>query len=47
MTPLIINPSLWILWMDTGDGGAAGTVAVATSTENFQVIKCHCDPKVT
>jgi hypothetical protein len=31
MTPPIINPSLRILWMDSGDGGAAGAVAVATS----------------
>jgi hypothetical protein len=28
-TPPIINPLLRILWMDSGDGGAAGTVAVA------------------
>jgi hypothetical protein len=28
-TPPIINPLLRILWMDSGDGGAAGAVAVA------------------
>jgi hypothetical protein len=30
-TPPVINPPLRILCMDSGDGGAAGTVAVATS----------------
>jgi hypothetical protein len=29
-TPPVINPSLRILWIDSGDGGATGTVAVAT-----------------
>jgi hypothetical protein len=35
-TPPIINPSLQILWMDSGDGGAAGAVAVATSARKKQ-----------
>jgi hypothetical protein len=35
-TPPIINPLLRILWMDSGDGGAAGAVAVATSERKKQ-----------
>jgi hypothetical protein len=35
-TPPIINPSLWILRMDSGDGGIAGAVAVATSERKKQ-----------
>jgi hypothetical protein len=35
-TPLVINPSLRILRMDSGDGGAAGAVAVATLARKKQ-----------
>ena len=35
-TPLVINPSLRILLMDLGDGGAKGAVAVATSARKNQ-----------
>jgi hypothetical protein len=35
-TPPIINPLLQILWMDSGDGGAAGAVAVAMSAMKKQ-----------
>jgi hypothetical protein len=35
-TPLVINPSLRILRMDSGDGGAAGAVALATSARKNQ-----------
>ncbi len=35
-TPRIINPLLRILWMDSGDGGAAGAVAVAMSARKNQ-----------
>jgi hypothetical protein len=36
MTPHVINPSLQILWMESGDEGAAGAVAVATSAKKKQ-----------
>jgi hypothetical protein len=35
-TPPVINPLIQILWMDLGDGGAAGAVAVATSARKKQ-----------
>jgi hypothetical protein len=35
-TPPGINPSLQILWIESGDGGAAGAVAVATWAKKKQ-----------
>jgi hypothetical protein len=36
LTPPVINPFLQILWMESGDAGAACAVAVATSAKKKQ-----------
>ena len=46
-TPLGINPSLRILRVDTGDGGAVGAMAVATSSAKRLGKKALGSPKIS